>query len=73
MVNTFGVRLVGVVNRVSVWWHLTGVVVIVGALTLVPARHRSPQSYDGALHGPTGVPPAQVFIDAVGETGGKPR
>jgi amino acid transporter len=29
------------------------------------------QSYDGALNSPTGVPPAQIFIDAVGNTGGK--
>jgi amino acid transporter len=30
------------------------------------------QSYDNALAAPdTGVPPAQIFIDAVGETGGK--
>jgi amino acid transporter len=29
------------------------------------------QSYDGALNSSTGVPPAQIFIDAVGETGGK--
>lgn len=148
VVNTFGVRLVGVINRVSVWWHLTGVVIIVVALSLVPDHHRSPgfvfgkfvdntgwhsafyvgmlsllvaqytftgydasahmteetnnaavagprgivrsiwvswiagfvllvgltfaiQNYDGELHSPTGVPPAQIFIDAVGEAGGK--
>jgi amino acid permease (GABA permease) len=29
------------------------------------------QSYDGARESETGVPPAQIFIDAVGETGGK--
>jgi amino acid transporter len=29
------------------------------------------QSYDGALNSETGVPPAQIFIDAIGETGGK--
>src|SRR3954452_2791204 len=29
------------------------------------------QSYNGALNSATGVPPAQIFIDAVGETGGK--
>jgi amino acid permease (GABA permease) len=30
------------------------------------------QSYDNALAAPdTGVPPAQIFVDAVGETGGK--
>jgi amino acid permease (GABA permease) len=29
------------------------------------------QSYDGATGSDTGVPPAQIFIDAVGATGGK--
>jgi amino acid transporter len=29
------------------------------------------QDYTGALESETGVPPAQIFIDAVGETGGK--
>ena len=28
------------------------------------------ESYDGALGSETGVPPAQIFIDAIGETGG---
>jgi amino acid transporter len=29
------------------------------------------QNYNGELHSATGVPPAQIFIDAVGATGGK--
>ncbi|MEJ8655284.1 amino acid permease [Streptomyces sp. MS1.AVA.4] len=40
--NLFGVRLVSVLNSISVWWHLTGVAVIVGALAIVPDRHQSP-------------------------------
>lgn len=39
--NLFGVRLVSVLNSISVWWHLAGVGVIVTALTLVPAHHQS--------------------------------
>jgi amino acid permease (GABA permease) len=147
--NQFGVRIVALLNDVSVWWHVVGVAVIVGVLTFVPDTHQSPsfvftefvnntgwqsslyvaliglllaqytltgydasahmteetkdasvagprgivmsivvsvvagwilligltfaiQSYDNALAAPnTGVPPAQIFIDAVGETGGK--
>jgi amino acid transporter len=42
VLNLFGVRLVTVLNSVSVWWHLAGVAVIVGALVLVPDHHRSP-------------------------------
>ncbi|PWW53752.1 amino acid permease [Actinokineospora spheciospongiae] len=146
--NTFGVRVVSILNSVSVWWHLVGVLVIVGVLVVVPDEHQSAsfvfgefvndtgwaspvyvfliglllaqytltgydasahmteetkdaavagpkgivnsilvslaagwvlligltfaiQDYDGAVGSETGVPPAQVFIDAVGATGGK--
>ncbi|GGS30894.1 amino acid transporter [Actinokineospora fastidiosa] len=148
LLNTFGVRLVALLNKVSVWWHLIGVAVIVTALVVVPDRHQSAdfvfgafvnntgwesafyvgllglllaqytftgydasahmteetrgaarsgprgivmsivvslvagwvlllgitfaiQDYDGALNSETGVPPAQIFIDALGSTGGK--
>lgn len=41
IVNTFRVRVVGFFNTVSVWWHLIGVVVIVGALLMIPDKHQS--------------------------------
>ncbi|WP_265568926.1 amino acid permease [Streptomyces hygroscopicus] len=148
LLNTFGVKLVSLLGNVSVWWHVLGVLVIVGALVVVPSRHQSAgfvfthfvngtgwhsglyvgllglllaqytftgydasahmteethdaarsgprgivmsilvsliagwvlligitfaiQNYDGELGSATGVPPAQIFIDAVGATGGK--
>ncbi|MET7762692.1 amino acid permease [Streptomyces sp. NPDC005393] len=43
VLNLFGVRLVSVLNSISVWWHLAGVAIIVGALTLVPSHHQSPE------------------------------
>lgn len=43
LLNTFGVRLVALLNDISVWWHLAGVVVIVGILLLVPTHHQSAQ------------------------------
>jgi amino acid permease (GABA permease) len=146
--NQFGVRLVALLNDISVWWHIIGVLVIVSVLAFVPAHHQSAsfvfthfanttgwhstfyvallglllaqytftgydasahmteetrdaarsgprgivmsiivsliagwvlligvtfaiQSYSGALGSSTGVPPAQIFIDAVGATGGR--
>jgi amino acid transporter len=147
--NQFGIRLVALLNDVSVWWHIVGVLVIVGALAFAPSHHQSAHTvftglvnntgttlgwwyviliglllaqytftgYDASAHmteethsaarsGPrgivmsilvslfagwvlligvtfaiqnysaevgsaTGVPPAQIFIDAVGATGGK--
>ena len=41
MMNIFSVRLVAFLNDVSVWWHVVGVVVIVGFLILKPAHHQS--------------------------------
>jgi amino acid permease (GABA permease) len=32
MLNQFGIRLVALLNNVSVWWHIIGVLIIVGAL-----------------------------------------
>jgi amino acid permease (GABA permease) len=36
LLNTFGVRLVALLNDVSVWWHILGVAIIVGALLVIP-------------------------------------
>jgi amino acid permease (GABA permease) len=146
--NQFGVRVVALLNNISVWWHVIGVAIIVGVLALVPDDHQSAsfvftefvnntgwqsalyvsliglllaqytltgfdasahmteetrdasvagprgivmsivvsvaagwvlligltfaiQSYDSATGTATAVPPAQIFIDAVGDTGGK--
>ena len=41
LLNTFGVGLVALLNDISVWWHLLGVVVIVSVLFLVPKNHNS--------------------------------
>jgi amino acid permease (GABA permease) len=148
LLNQFGIRLVSLLNDVSVWWHILGVLIIVGFLTFVPSHHQSAkfvftstfnitgwhsifyvlllglllaqytftgydasahmteethdaarsgprgivmsivvslfagwilligitfaiQNYKGELGSATGVPPAQIFIDAVGNTGGK--
>jgi amino acid permease (GABA permease) len=148
LLNSFGVNVVAKLNDISVWWHVVGVLFIVGALAILPDHHQSAgfvfghfvnntgwhstfyvamlglllaqytftgfdasahmteethdaarsgprgivmsilvslvagwvlligitfaiQNYDGALHSSTGVPPAQIFIDAVGPTLGK--
>jgi amino acid permease (GABA permease) len=39
--NQFGVRLVAMLNDISVWWHIIGVLVIVGVLTFSPSHHQS--------------------------------
>jgi amino acid transporter len=41
LMNTFGIRLVAFLNDVSVWWHVTGVLVIFAILFAVPDQHTS--------------------------------
>ncbi|MEU3369575.1 amino acid permease [Streptomyces sp. NPDC006660] len=43
VLNLRGVRLVNLLNGISVWWHLVGVAVIVAALAVVPTHHQSAQ------------------------------
>ena len=148
LLNQFGIRLVSLLNDVSVWWHIAGVLIIVAVLTFAPAHHQSAsfvfghfvnltgwhstlyvaplgllmaqytftgydasahmteethnaarsgprgivmsivvslaagwvlllgltfaiQNYSGELHSASGVPPAQIFIDATSQTVGK--
>jgi amino acid permease (GABA permease) len=41
LLNTRGIRLIAKLNDISVWWHIVGVIVIVGVLALVPDQHQS--------------------------------
>jgi amino acid transporter len=42
LLNTFGVGLVALLNDISVWWHIAGVLIIVGSLFLFSKYHQSP-------------------------------
>ena len=41
LMNTFGIRLVALLNDVSVWWHVAGVLIIFAILFAVPNQHTS--------------------------------
>jgi amino acid permease (GABA permease) len=41
VLNQFGVRLIAILNNVSVWWHILGVLIIVAVLAIVPSHHQS--------------------------------
>jgi amino acid transporter len=41
LMNIFSVRIVAFLNDVSVWWHVIGVIVIVGFLVFKPDNHQS--------------------------------
>src|SRR5256712_6824920 len=40
-VNIFADRLLGLFNNISVWWHVLGVLLIIGILAFVPDHHQS--------------------------------
>ena len=40
LLNAFGVNLVSLLSSVSAWWHVGGVLVIVGFLWIVPESHQ---------------------------------
>ena len=39
LLNQFGIRLVAMLNDISVWWHITGVLIIVAVLAFAPSHH----------------------------------
>jgi amino acid transporter len=41
LMNIFSVRLVALLNDISVWWHVAGVLIIVGFLIFKPDHHQS--------------------------------
>jgi amino acid transporter len=41
LMNIFSVRLVALLNDISVWWHCLGVLIIVGFLAFKPDHHQS--------------------------------
>ncbi len=41
LINLFGVPITAVLNNISAWWHMVGVLVIVAVLIVVPDKHQS--------------------------------
>jgi amino acid permease (GABA permease) len=41
VLNSFGVRVIALLNNISVWWHVIGVLVIVAVLAFTPSKHQS--------------------------------
>jgi amino acid permease (GABA permease) len=66
MLNQFGIRLVALLNDVSVWWHLIGVVIIVVALAFVPSHHQSASFVFGHFNNGTGLAWGTFYIVLIG-------
>ena len=41
LINMFNIRLTSGLNMISAWWHMVGVVLVVGILIIVPDQHQS--------------------------------
>jgi amino acid transporter len=41
LINLLNIRLTSGLNMISAWWHMVGVVVIVGILIIIPDHHQS--------------------------------
>ncbi|MFJ6619609.1 amino acid permease [Kitasatospora sp. NPDC091335] len=65
LLNVAAVRVVSLLNAVSVWWHVLGVLVIVGVLAVVPSHHQSPGFVFGHYANSTGWS-NPVYVSAVG-------
>lgn len=65
--NTFAVRLVGWLNRASVWVHVGGVLAITFALLAIPAHHQSAHYVFGTFANNTGFtgPGATWYVVAL--------
>ncbi len=54
LLNTFGVKLVGLLSSVSAWWHVVGVLIIVAVLWILPEKHQSVSWTLTGFHNETG-------------------
>ncbi|MDP9301527.1 MAG: amino acid permease [Actinomycetota bacterium] len=69
LMNTFGIKLVALLNDVSVWWHIAGVLIIFGILFFVPDHHTSFSNiFSFSQTAPKGEVPG--FINGSGFTNG---
>jgi amino acid permease (GABA permease) len=66
LLNQFGIRLVALLNDVSVWWHLLGVLVIVAVLAFVPKHHQSVTFVFGHFYNGTGLAWGTFYIVLIG-------
>src|ERR1700722_919674 len=66
LLNQFGIRLVALLNDVSVWWHIIGVLLIVAVLVFVPSHHQSASFVFGHFVNDTGLHVSPIYIVAIG-------
>ncbi len=63
LLNMNKVWLLGLMNNISAWWHMAGVLVILGILIFVPEHHQPASFVFGGMINATGLP-GKDFSDA---------
>ena len=66
LLNQFGIRLVALLNDVSVWWHILGVLIIVAVLIFAPSHHQSVGFVFGHFYNGTGLAWGTFYIVLIG-------
>ena len=66
LLNQFGIKLVALLNDVSVWWHIVGVLLIVAVLAFVPSHHQSAGFVFGHFVNDTGLHVPAIYIILIG-------
>jgi amino acid permease (GABA permease) len=66
LLNQFGIRLVALLNDISVWWHIVGVLLIVAVLVFVPSHHQSASFVFGHFVNDTGLSVSPIYIVLIG-------
>jgi amino acid permease (GABA permease) len=66
LLNQFGIRLVALLNDISVWWHILGVLIIVGVLAFAPSHHQSASFVFGHFYNGTGLSVPAFYIVLIG-------
>jgi len=66
LLNQFGIKLVALLNDVSVWWHIVGVLLIVAVLIFVPSHHQSAGFVFGHFVNDTGLHVPTIYIILIG-------
>src|SRR5499425_1147015 len=66
LLNQFGIRLVALLNDISVWWHIIGVLIIVGVLAFVPSHHMAASQVFGHFVNDTGLGVGSLYVVLIG-------